>query len=108
LAPSLEKIRQAGEKYIESYVRQRLAAVYLSSGNTAMALEQCRKAAAIARELDDLYLLRVSFCAGPGLFAIGQVREAEAVAAELEAVNARGMRKDVDIRICDHLRAGSS
>jgi serine/threonine protein kinase/tetratricopeptide (TPR) repeat protein len=102
--PSLEKVRQAGEKYIESYVRQRLAAVYLSSGNTAMALEQCRKAAAIARELDDLYLLRgILFVQGLACLRSGQVREAEALAAELEAVNARGMRKDVDIRIYDHL-----
>jgi tetratricopeptide (TPR) repeat protein len=101
----VEQLHRAGEKWVESYIHCGLASSYVRSGDWGKALEECQKAWAIALELDDLFLeRRALFLKGLACLGSGRIPEAEKVAEEFKAVNARGMRKDVDIRVYDHLR----
>jgi serine/threonine protein kinase/tetratricopeptide (TPR) repeat protein len=100
----IEQMRKAGEKDNECSTRGSLAYVYLKSGNPGKALDECQKAWAVAVGSDYLnYQRNILFLKGLTYLESKNVPEAEKAAAELKAVNARGMRKDVDIRIYDHL-----
>ena len=102
--PFIEQMREAGEKDNECYARCQLAYVYLKSGNPEKALDECRKAWAVAVGSDYLnYQRNILFLKGLTYLELKNIPEAEKAAEELKAVNARGMRKDVDIRIYDHL-----
>jgi len=97
-------MREAGEKDNECFARRSLAIVHLKSGDPQKALAECQKAWDLAVELDYLYHLRdILFLKGRAYLDSKNVAEAEKAADELKTVNARGMRKDVDIRIYDHL-----
>jgi len=103
-APFIEQMRAAGEKDNECYSRCQLAYVYLKSGDLEKALNECQKAWAVAVGSDYLnYQRNILFLKGLTYLELKNVPEAEKAAEELKAVNARGMRKDVDIRIYDHL-----
>jgi len=104
-APFIEKMRQAGEKDNECYARYRLAYGYLKSGNPEKALEECRKAWTIAVGSDYLnYQRDLLYLQGLACLELKKIPEAEKAAEELKTVNARGMKKDVDIRIYHHLK----
>ena len=103
-ASFIEQMHEAGEKDNECLARRYLAYVYLKYGNPEKALDECQKAWAVALELDSLYHLRaILYLKGRAYLELKNIAEAEKAAEELKAVNARGMRKDVDIRIYDHL-----
>jgi tetratricopeptide (TPR) repeat protein/tRNA A-37 threonylcarbamoyl transferase component Bud32 len=98
--PPIERIRQAGEKDIECIARGQLTYVYLKSGNARKASEECAKSWAVAVGLDNLgYQRDILRLKGQAYLDLKNIPEAEKAAEELKAVNARGMRKDVDIRI---------
>jgi len=102
--PAIERIRQAGEKDLECIPRGHLAYVYLKSGNPGKALDECGKSWAVAVRSDNLYYQRdILYLKGRAYLELKNLPEAEKAAEELKTVNARGMRKDVDIRIYDHL-----
>jgi tetratricopeptide (TPR) repeat protein len=67
-------------------------------------LDESSKAWAVAVGADYLnYQRDTLYLKGRAYLELKNIPEAEKVAEELKAVNARGMRKDVDIRIYDHL-----
>jgi tetratricopeptide (TPR) repeat protein len=100
----IEQMRQAGEKDNECFARRNLAYVYLKSGNPEKALDECQKAWSVAAGSDLLYHLRnILYLKGLTYLELKNLPKAEKAAEELKSVNARGMRKDVDIRIYDHL-----
>jgi serine/threonine protein kinase/Flp pilus assembly protein TadD len=100
----IEQMREAGEKDNECYARCQLAYVYLKSGNLENALDECRKAWAVAIGSDYLnYQRNILYLKGLTYLELKNAPEAEKAAEDLKAVNAKGMRKDVDIRIYDHL-----
>jgi len=101
----IERMREAGEKDNECYARSQLIYVYLKSGNPEKALDECGKAWAVAVGSDYLnYQRDILFLKGLTYLELKNIPEAEKVAEELKAVNARGMKKDVDIRIYEHLK----
>jgi tetratricopeptide (TPR) repeat protein len=76
----------------------------LKSGNLEKALDECRKAWIVAVGSDYLnYQRNILYLKGLTYLELKNVPEAEKAAEELKAVNAKGMKKDVDIRIYDHL-----
>ncbi len=102
--PFIERMREAGEKDNECFARRSLATVHLKSGDPQKALDECQKAWDLAVDLDYLHHLRnILYLKGRAYLDLKNIPEAEKVAEELKAVNAKGMRRDVDIRICDHL-----
>jgi serine/threonine protein kinase/tetratricopeptide (TPR) repeat protein len=102
--PGIERVRQAGEKDIECIARGYLIYAYLSAGNPGKALDECGKSWAVAAGLDSLFYQRSILCfKGLAYLELKNIPEAEKAAEELKAVNVRGMLKDVDIRIFDHL-----
>jgi tetratricopeptide (TPR) repeat protein len=67
-------------------------------------LDEYHNALALAVELDSLGIQRmIAFSRGLAYLDLKNIPEAEKAAEDLKAVNAKGMRRDVDIRICDHL-----
>jgi serine/threonine protein kinase/predicted Zn-dependent protease len=102
--PFIERMREAGEKDNECSARCDLADFYLKAGDPGRALDQCQKASAVAVEMDYLqYLRSILSLKGRIYLEMKNIPEAAKAAEELKAVNAQGMRKDVDIRIYDHL-----
>jgi serine/threonine protein kinase/tetratricopeptide (TPR) repeat protein len=102
--PFIEQMREAGEKDNECYARCQLAHVYLKSGKLEKALDECRKAWTVAVGSDYLnYQRNILYLKSLTYLELKNAPEAEKAAEDLKAVNAKGMRKDVDIRIYDHL-----
>jgi eukaryotic-like serine/threonine-protein kinase len=103
-APFFEVVRKAAGKDAEYAIRSSLADIYLASGELGKALDECQKARAAAVTLDYLaYMRNLLYLEGRIYLEMKKVPEAEKAAEELRAVNARGMRQDIDIRIYDHL-----
>jgi tetratricopeptide (TPR) repeat protein len=103
-ARAIEMTRQAGDRTLEVAARSSLGRVYLRSGNPGKALDEYHNALALAVELDSLGIQRmIAFSRGLAYLDLKNIPEAEKAAEDLKAVNAKGMRKDVDIRIYDHL-----
>jgi len=104
MAQAVEELRKAGEKENECTARRALIYTYLTSGNSGKALEECREAWTRAVELDDLGLQRYfALYRGLAYLGLNNILEAGKAAEELEAINAKGMRKDLDIRMVDRL-----
>jgi tetratricopeptide (TPR) repeat protein len=102
--PFFEVVRKAAGKDAEYTIRSSLADIYLASGELGKALDECQKARAAAVTLDYLaYMRNLLYLEGRIYLEMKKAPEAEKAAEELRAVNARGMRKDIDIRIYDHL-----
>jgi tetratricopeptide (TPR) repeat protein len=103
-APFFEVVRKAAGKDAEYVIRSSLADVYLASGELGKALDECQKARAAAVTLDYLaYMRNLLYLEGRIYLEMKKAPEAEKAAEELRAVNARGMRQGIDIRINDHL-----
>jgi len=104
VAPFFEVVRKAAGKDAEYSIRSSLADVYMRSGEFGKALDECQKARAAAVTLDYLaYMRYLLYLEGRIYLEMKRVPEAEKAAEELRAVNARGMRQGIDIRIYDHL-----